>query len=53
MGSSYQKVAQDCVKHGVAVELFLFPTDYCDLATLGNFVSTTGGEIHYHPSFQA
>ena len=52
LGTSYQTLAQECVKHGVGVELFLFPTDYCDLATLGNFVSTTGGEIHYYTNFQ-
>ena len=50
--SPYQKLAEECVKYGVGVELFLFPTSYCDMATLGDFVSTTGGEVHYYRSYQ-
>ena len=48
----YQKLAEECVKYGVGVELFLFPTNYCDVATLGDFVSTTGGELHYYRGYQ-
>ena len=40
------------MKQGVAVELFLLPTTYADVATLGNFVATTGGEIHLFPNYQ-
>lgn len=50
--SPYQKLAEECVKYGVGVELFLFPTNYCDMATLGDFVSTTGGEVHYYRGYQ-
>ncbi len=50
--SSYQKLAEDCVKFGVSVELFLFPSTYCDVATLGHLTSTTGGELHYYRNYQ-
>ena len=52
VSSPYQKLAEECVKYGVAVELFLCPTNYADVATLGHFVSTTGGELHYYQHFQ-
>ena len=52
VSSPYQKLAEECVKYGVAVELFLCPTNYADVATLGNFVTTTGGELHYYQHFQ-
>jgi len=51
VSSPYQKLGEDCVKYGVAVELFLFPTSYTDVATLGSFVSSTGGELHYYKNF--
>ncbi len=49
--SPYQKLAEDCVKHGVGVELFVFPSSYCDVATLGAFVANTGGELHYYKNY--
>ena len=52
ISSPYQKLAAECVKHGVAVELFLLPTGYSDVATLGQFVATTGGELHLFEGYQ-
>ena len=52
VSSPYQKLAEECVKYGVGVELFLLPTNYADVATLGHFVSSTGGELHYYKHFQ-
>ncbi len=51
-GSVYQKLAEECVKFGVGVELFLFPGTYCDVATLAKMASTTGGELHYYKNYQ-
>ncbi len=51
MSSPYQKLAEECVKYGVAVELFLFPSSYADVATLGGFASSTGGELHYYKNY--
>ena len=50
--SSYKKLAEECVKYGVAVELFLTPPTYCDVATLGGLCSTTGGQLHLFPNYQ-
>jgi len=52
VSSPYQKLAEECVKYGVGVELFLLPTNYADVATLGHFASSTGGELHYYKHFQ-
>ena len=49
--SPYQKLAEECVKYGVGVELFLFPSSYCDVATLSTFACTTGGEVHYYKNY--
>ena len=46
VNSPYTKLAEECVKHGVAVEMFLTPTTYCDVATLGGLCNTTGGQLH-------
>ena len=51
-GSGYPQLAEDCVKGGVAVELFLFPSQYCDVATLGDMATTTGGEVHLYQNFR-
>lgn len=51
-GSSYQKLAEECVRFGVSVEIFLFPNSYCDVATLSGFVSSTGGEVHYFKNYR-
>ncbi len=51
VSSPYQQLSEDCVKYGVAVEMFLFPTSYVDVATLGSFASTTGGELHFYNNF--
>ena len=38
----FEKVARECVDAGVAVDLFLFPHTYVDLASLGKIPSATG-----------
>jgi protein transport protein SEC24 len=32
--------------------LFLFPSSYIDIATLGNLTKYTGGHLYYYPGFQ-
>lgn len=51
-GSVYQQLAEECVKQGVGVELFLVSRSYCDVATLAHFASTTGGELHLYKDLQ-
>ena len=36
----------------MSVELYLFPTQYCDVATLGDMATTTGGEVHLYQNFR-
>ena len=36
---------------GVGANLFLFPEQYTDVASIGAVASTTGGEIFFHPKF--
>ena len=51
-GSYYSKLAEECVQHGTSVELFTCADSYIDAATLGHFVNTTGGQMHYYPQFR-
>ena len=34
------------------MELFLTPLTYCDVATLGELCSTTGGQLHLFPNYK-
>lgn len=38
---------------GVGVNVFFFPERYIDVASIGTLSSTTGGNIFYHPRFDA
>ncbi|KDQ07328.1 hypothetical protein BOTBODRAFT_38857 [Botryobasidium botryosum FD-172 SS1] len=48
---SWQNLAEECVEAGVGVNLFLFPSQPIEIATLGVMASITGGEIFFHPRF--
>ena len=49
----YTDLANECVKTGVAVDLWLFPPaqTYVDIATIGVLSALTGGDTHYFPNF--
>ncbi|XP_015236900.1 PREDICTED: protein transport protein Sec24C isoform X1 [Cyprinodon variegatus] len=49
----YKDLAKDCVAQGCCVDLFLFPNQYVDLATLGVVPVSTGGSIYKYTYFQA
>ncbi|XP_077597829.1 protein transport protein Sec24D [Stigmatopora nigra] len=49
----YEQLAKDCVAQGCAVDLFLFPNQYADVATLGEVPSRTGGSVFKYHNFQA
>ncbi|EDV22255.1 uncharacterized protein TRIADDRAFT_29202 [Trichoplax adhaerens] len=49
----YKNLAKECVKHGVGVDLFLFPNGYTDVATIGCLSSVTGGSIYKYSHFKA
>lgn len=37
----YRLTAEECVEYGIGVNLFLFPSQYIDVATLGKFFTLT------------
>lgn len=50
--SFYNSLAKDCVAQGCCVDLFLFPNQYVDLATLGVVPVSTGGSVYKYTYFQ-
>jgi protein transport protein SEC24 len=53
LGSFYKDFALDCSRQQIAVDLFLFPSAFIDVATLGVLPQITGGELFYYPGFNA
>ncbi|XP_051959178.1 protein transport protein Sec24C isoform X1 [Xyrauchen texanus] len=51
--SFYNTLAKECVTQGCCVDLFLFPNQYVDVATLGVVPTSTGGSIYKYTYFQA
>ncbi|XP_066549901.1 protein transport protein Sec24C isoform X1 [Amia ocellicauda] len=50
--SFYGSLAKECVAQGCCVDLFLFPNQYVDVATLGVVPLQTGGSIYKYTYFQ-
>ncbi|KAM4636198.1 protein transport protein Sec24C isoform 3-T4 [Discoglossus pictus] len=48
----YNTLAKDCVAQGCCVDLFLFPNQYVDVATLGVVPYQTGGSVYKYAFFQ-
>ncbi|XP_070608180.1 protein transport protein Sec24C isoform X2 [Erythrolamprus reginae] len=48
----YNNLAKDCVAQGCCVDLFLFPSQYLDVATLGVVPYQTGGSVYKYTYFQ-
>ncbi|KFV52997.1 Protein transport protein Sec24C, partial [Tyto alba] len=48
----YNNLAKDCVAQGCCVDLFLFPNQYLDVATLGVVTYQTGGSVYKYAYFQ-
>ncbi|XP_035262282.1 protein transport protein Sec24C isoform X1 [Anguilla anguilla] len=49
----YGNLAKECVAQGCCVDLFLFPIQYADVATLGAVPASTGGSVYKYTHFQA
>ncbi|KAJ8416117.1 hypothetical protein AAFF_G00381390 [Aldrovandia affinis] len=49
----YGNLAKECVSQGCCVDLFLFPNQYTDVATLGVVPTSTGGSVYKYTHFQA
>lgn len=48
----YEQLSKDCVAQGCCVDLFLFPSQYVDLATMADVPSHTGGSVYKYTNFQ-
>uniref|UniRef100_A0A8C0INJ5 SEC24 homolog D, COPII coat complex component n=1 Tax=Chelonoidis abingdonii TaxID=106734 RepID=A0A8C0INJ5_CHEAB len=48
----YESLARDCVAHGCCVDLFLFPNQYVDVASMGLVTMYTGGTLYKYNNFQ-
>ncbi|CAF0886553.1 unnamed protein product [Rotaria sordida] len=42
----YTKLGEECVQNGCAIDLFVFPNNYIDLATIGEVCRISGGQIY-------
>lgn len=48
----YEQLSRECVLQGCCVDLFLFPSQFSDLATLAHLPVHTGGSVHTYSNFQ-
>lgn len=48
----YETLAKDCVANGCCVDLFLFPNQYVDVASMGLVTMLTGGTLYKYSNFQ-
>nr|DBA28906.1 TPA: hypothetical protein GDO54_009191 [Pyxicephalus adspersus] len=48
----YENLAKECVANGCCVDLFLFPNNYIDVASMGLVTMLTGGTLYKYNNFQ-
>lgn len=48
----YEHLTKECVSQGCCVDLFLFPNQYVDLASMGDIPIHTGGSVYKYSNFQ-
>lgn len=48
----YEQLSKECVAQGCCVDLFLFPSQYADVATMADVPSHTGGSVYKYNNFQ-
>ncbi|XP_003967017.2 protein transport protein Sec24D [Takifugu rubripes] len=48
----YEQLSKECVAQGCCVDLFLFPSQYVDVATMGDVPARTGGSVYKYSNFQ-
>ncbi|MGH0139439.1 UNVERIFIED_CONTAM: hypothetical protein FKN15_070271 [Acipenser sinensis] len=48
----YESLTKECVANSCCVDLFLFPSQFVDVATLGDIPMHTGGAIYKYSNFQ-
>ncbi|WFD31439.1 COPII coat Sec23p-Sfb3p heterodimer component [Malassezia sp. CBS 17886] len=47
----YVRAGEELAMAGVGVNMFLFPSQFINVATLGHLTGETGGELFFHPRF--
>ncbi|KAM9835406.1 protein transport protein Sec24D isoform X2 [Syngnathus typhle] len=50
--ATYEDLSKDCVAQGCCVDLFLFPNQFVDVATMADVPSHTGGSVFKYNNFQ-
>ncbi|XP_037116537.1 protein transport protein Sec24D [Syngnathus acus] len=50
--ATYEDLSKDCVAQGCCVDLFLFPNQFIDVATMADVPSHTGGSVFKYNNFQ-
>lgn len=53
VGNVYEKLAAECVGAACCVDLFLFPNQYADVATLAQVPEKTGGQVYKYNFFNS
>lgn len=48
----YEQLSKECVAQGCCVDLFLFPSQYADVASMADVPSRTGGSVYKYCNFQ-
>ncbi|XP_030047656.1 protein transport protein Sec24D [Microcaecilia unicolor] len=48
----YENLAKECVANACCVDLFLFPNQYVDIASMGSVSLATGGTLYKYNNFQ-
>ncbi|KFV98091.1 PREDICTED: protein transport protein Sec24D [Eurypyga helias] len=52
LNATYEALARDCVANGCCVNLFLFPNQHVDVASMGLVTMYTGGTLYKYNNFQ-
>ncbi|OCT99894.1 protein transport protein Sec24D [Xenopus laevis] len=48
----YENLAKECVANGCCIDLFLFPNQHVDVASMGTVTMQTGGSLYKYSQFQ-
>jgi protein transport protein SEC24 len=47
----WKKFADECGKNSISVDMFFFPQNYIEIATIGYICNKTSGQMYIYPSF--
>ncbi|CAN8269955.1 unnamed protein product [Cochlearia groenlandica] len=49
----YKKMAADCTKFQIGINVYAFSDKFTDIASLGTLAKYTGGQVYYYPGFHS